>query len=175
MKIFVAEATPAFLRQAADLDYSFTVSHTFTPAFDCAVKENLIPVTPVDKSYSWPTEFSHYLNNQRGQLFAAWCHEQPAGYLAVSRHWNGLALIEDIAVARQWRQQGVAQSLLGRAEEWAKEQQLAGMMLETQNTNVPACLLYERRGFQLQGIDRALYRALPQNQHETALWWYLFF
>lgn len=45
-------------------------------------------------------------------------------------------------------------------------------MLETQNTNLPACHLYERCGFVLGGFDRLLYRALEPASVEVAVFWY---
>ena len=58
---------------------------------------------------------------------------------------------------------------------WARTQQLAGVMLETQNNNVAACRLYESGGFQLVGFDRCLYRGLHPGTDEIALYWYLVF
>jgi streptothricin acetyltransferase len=58
---------------------------------------------------------------------------------------------------------------------WARDRQLAGVMLETQNNNVAACRLYESCGFQLGGFDRCLYQGLHPGTHEIALYWYLLF
>jgi len=51
---------------------------------------------------------------------------------------------------------------------------VAGVRLETQSTNVPACRLYQRHGFVLGGADRLVYRADPALAHEVALYWYWF-
>jgi streptothricin acetyltransferase len=48
-------------------------------------------------------------------------------------------------------------------------------MLETQNTNVAACLFYRRCGFELGGFDRFLYHAIHPDSDEIALYWYMFF
>jgi streptothricin acetyltransferase len=58
---------------------------------------------------------------------------------------------------------------------WAKAQGLAGLTLETQSNNVPACRFYSRYGFTLGGYDRLLYRALDRDTREVALYWYLTF
>ena len=47
----------------------------------------------------------------------------------------------------------------------------AGLKLETQNVNVPACLFYRNYGFTLGGYDRYLYNALAEKD-EIALFWY---
>jgi streptothricin acetyltransferase len=57
---------------------------------------------------------------------------------------------------------------------WAREAKKRGIMLETQDVNVPACLFYQQYGFTLGGVDRMLYRG-TDNSSETALFWYLIF
>jgi len=50
-----------------------------------------------------------------------------------------------------------------------------GVMLETQDDNVPACTLYQSCGFVLSGFDRNIYKAINPHTKETALYWYLIF
>ncbi|WP_275553567.1 GNAT family N-acetyltransferase [Mixta sp. Marseille-Q2659] len=172
----VMEATPALLPALQALDYRFTVTQELAAVFDRPVREGLYQVEAREKNYfNDPQQFAALLNSRDGALFAARVNEQPAGYLAVSRNWNGLALVEDIAVDSAFRRSGCGCALLQRAIDWAREQQLVGVTLETQNTNVAACLLYEKMGFELGGIDRHLYRALHAHPAETALFWYLWF
>jgi streptothricin acetyltransferase len=64
---------------------------------------------------------------------------------------------------------------MAQAEAWARDRSQAGIRLETQDTNVAACRLYERCGFVLGGFDRHLYAALPGSAGETALFWYRLF
>ncbi|UQY45159.1 GNAT family N-acetyltransferase [Erwinia sp. PK3-005] len=175
-QIEVIEATASLLQALQALDYRFTVTQELEAAFDRPVRDGLYAVAPREKNYfNNPQQFSALLNNRDGAIYAARVEQQPAGYLAVSRNWNGLALIEDIAVDGAFRRCGCGVALLQRAISWAREQQLAGVTLETQNTNVAACLLYEKMGFELGGIDRQLYRALHAHPAETALYWYLWF
>ena len=68
----------------------------------------------------------------------------------------------------------MATALLDFAKAWARQSGLAGVRLETQSTNVPACRLYQRHGFVLGGADRLVYRADPALAHEVALYWYWF-
>ena len=174
--IRVVEATPALLAALQALDYRFIVTQELDAVFDRPVRDGLYQVAAREKNYfNDPQQFIALLDNRDGALFAALVDEQPAGYLAVSRYWNGLALVEDIAVDGALRRSGCGAALLQRAMEWAREQQLVGVTLETQNTNVAACLLYEKMGFELGGIDRHLYRALHAHPAETALFWYLWF
>lgn len=172
----VTTATPTLLRALQALDYRFTVTQELDAAFDRLVRDGLRDVTPREKNYfNDPQQFAAYLDSRDGAFFVTLVDERPVGYLAVSRNWNGLALVEDIAIDSGFRRCGCGSALLTHAIGWAHEQQLAGVTLETQNTNVAACLLYEKMGFELGGIDRHLYRALHARPAEVALFWYLWF
>lgn len=82
---------------------------------------------------------------------------------------------DDFVVEAQYRGQGAGQALLHRAVEWAQSKGLPGIMLETQDINVPACRFYERFGFILAGFDRLLYQVTLPGADEVALFWYLLF
>ena len=75
----------------------------------------------------------------------------------------------------EFRGKGVGMALMTHAIEWARMQEFPGMMLETQNNNVPACKLYEKCGFVLGGFDQYAYKNFPESKNEIALYWYLIF
>ncbi|MDQ2691491.1 MAG: GNAT family N-acetyltransferase, partial [Chloroflexota bacterium] len=102
-------------------------------------------------------------------------NDEIAGEVRVTTSWNKYALIDDFVVDPKFRRQGVGRALIQRCIEWAKEKSLPGVTLETQDINVPACLLYERCGFKLRGFDTHLYKALHPDITEIALYWYLMF
>jgi ribosomal protein S18 acetylase RimI-like enzyme len=70
---------------------------------------------------------------------------------------------------------GIGRRLLEHGIQWARENEFPGVMLETQDDNVPACTLYQSCGFVLSGFDRNVYKAINPNTRETALYWYLIF
>ena len=107
--------------------------------------------------------------------FLAYLQNRPAGLILISEGWNRMAVIDDTRVDISYRRQGIAISLLKEAEIWARQRSLRGLRLETQDTNVAACQLYEHCGFVLSGLDRSLYVAIPDNSHEIALFWYRLF
>lgn len=107
-----------------------------------------------------------------GHSFVAWLGGEPAGEVRLSRHWNGCASIDDLVVGQAFRRRGVARALVEHAIAWSRAQQLAGVVLETQNNNVAACTLYAACGFTLEGFDAGLYRALQPGTREVALFWY---
>lgn len=63
--------------------------------------------------------------------------------VGMQRMW----ILNDLFVNENYRKQKVAQSLLTRAEQHAKETRAFGMLLETRNTNIPAQNLYDKLGW----------------------------
>lgn len=62
----------------------------------------------------------------------------------VSKLW----LLNDLYVNEKSRKKGVAEALLERAKQLAKETNSCGLTLETANNNLPAQKLYEKNGWQ---------------------------
>jgi ribosomal protein S18 acetylase RimI-like enzyme len=120
-------------------------------------------------------DYNQYIHNLDKVVFLAYVESQIAGQIILRKNWNGYAYIEDITVDVRFRRQGIGRQLISRAEGWARDRKLMGLMLETQNNNVPACKLYESCGFQLKGFDSYLYKGIHRTTDEVALYWYLFF
>ena len=100
---------------------------------------------------------------------------KPAGRIRLLKWWNQFGYIEDLVVNPDHRGLGIGRKLIERGIQWAREQGFPGVMLETQDDNVPACELYASCGFVLSGFDRNVYKAINPNTRETALYWYLIF
>lgn len=107
----------------------------------------------------------------RKALFRANVCGRLAGFAAISENWNGMAEIDEIAVDRAYRRQGIGRMLLSAAETWARGQRFDFMRLETQTNNVQACKTYARADFVVGGFDRFLY-ADGDHHGEVALFWY---
>jgi GNAT superfamily N-acetyltransferase len=137
------------------------------------------PVTPVEpylKNYGIDSEeFCNYRDGGDGTVLVAWLGEDPVGHIVISKHWNGFAHIDELAVDTVARRNGVARKLLDVAQFWARKHHLPGIVLETQNNNLAACKLYERYGFVVGGIDHLRYRAIDPTTQESAIFWYLLF
>lgn len=84
-------------------------------------------------------------------------------------------MIDNLVVDKAWLRSGAATALIGDALAWARVEGLAGLMLETRDSNVAACRLYQRCGFVLMGVDSGLYQALPGAADERALFRYRLF
>jgi streptothricin acetyltransferase len=156
---------------------TFTIdSRLVVHAENNVIRYTIVNVPPYQKSYP-PEELDYptYLHDPDKVIFCAYADGQLAGQVIVREYWNRYAYIDDIVVAAGFRRLGVGQALLQQAVAWARDRQLAGVMLETQNNNVAACRLYESCGFQLGGFDRCLYQGLHPDTDEIALYWYLLF
>ncbi|MFA5799549.1 MAG: GNAT family N-acetyltransferase [Candidatus Peribacteraceae bacterium] len=71
------------------------------------------------------------------------------GYLASAETlWSNHLTIIEVFVSPEYQGKGVGKILLSHAIEFAKKEGLAGLIVQTENDNVPAQKLYENRGFQ---------------------------
>jgi len=103
-------------------------------------------------------DYSTYINDPDKAVFLAYADGSVAGQIVLFKNWNKYAYIEYIAVDQTFRRLGIGQALIEQAKRWAQDQQLPGLMLETQNNNVRACKFYEDCGFQIGGFDNYLYK-----------------
>lgn len=122
-----------------------------------------------------PAEDFNYGFSEAGPtVFYAEVNGKIAGRIKMLEWWNRFAYVDDIAVSPEYRGAGIGRALLERGIQWARENNFPGVMLETQDDNVPACTLYQSCGFVLSGFDHNVYKATRPTP-ETALYWYLLF
>ncbi|WP_426141792.1 GNAT family N-acetyltransferase [Pseudomonas sp. DWP3-1-2] len=134
------------------------------------------PVEPYCKNYGIDSqEFCDYRDAADSTVLVAWLEDRAVGHVVLSRHWNGFAHIDELAVDASARRMGVARALLEVAQFWSRKQALPGIMLETQNNNLAACMLYQRCGFVVGGVDHMRYRGIDPQTREAAIFWYLLF
>lgn len=108
-------------------------------------------------------------------IFFAEVEGKLAGRIKMLKWWNQFGYVEDLVVDPDYRGMKIGRKLLERGIQWARENNFPGVMLETQDDNVPACLLYQSCGFELGGFDRNVYKAIDSNRKDSALYWYLIF
>ena len=134
----------------------------------------VIPVEPYERDVHM--EDTDYGFDEAGPtIFFAEADGKLAGRIKMLKWWNQFGYVEDLVVNPEFRGLGIGRKLLERGIQWARENDFPGVMLETQDDNVPACMLYESCGFVLSGFDRNVYKAINPNTKETALYWYLIF
>jgi len=135
-------------------------------------------IVPVDEPYerNYAAEDVDYsFGNASTTIFFAETNGNLAGRIKMMKWWNQFGYVEDLVVNPEYRGMGIGRKLLERGIQWARENNFPGVMLETQDDNVPACTLYQGCGFILSGFDRNVYKAINPDTKETALYWYLMF
>lgn len=175
MSLRIRRATPANAADAEVLELAFEVdSRLLLSATPAGISYEVIPVQPYIKRY--PADGARipdgYCDREDSAAFLAYEGGRAAGMILLSTGWNGLAVIDDLAICATFRRRGIGAALIAQAKAWAQAQGLPGIMLETQDNNVAACRLYERCGFELKGFDRGLYAAQDGVAGEAALFWY---
>jgi streptothricin acetyltransferase len=143
---------------------------------DNKISYSIIPVEPYEKILNVDAEdYTTFIDNPEKVIFFGDVDGQPVGQIKMVPWWNKFTYVEELTIHTPFRGKGVGRALLTHAIEWAKQQNLPGVTLETQDNNVPACMLYERCGFVLSGFDLYAYRNFPEARDEIALYWYLIF
>jgi len=135
-------------------------------------------IVQVDEPYERevPAQDTEYGFDEAGStIFFADVDGNLAGRIRTLKWWNQFGYVEDLVVNSEYRSMGIGRKLLERGIQWSRENDYPGVMLETQDDNVPACTLYQSCGFVLSGFDRNVYKAINPNTKETALYWYLLF
>lgn len=118
-------------------------------------------------------DFASYIDDPEKAVFFAYSDTECVGQVVLKSDWNKYAFIEDICVAESVRGQGIGTKLIRTAIQWAKESDLKGLALETQDNNLLACRFYAKCGFIIGSVNTMLYKNF--NNDEFAVFWYLKF
>ncbi|SHG11427.1 GNAT family N-acetyltransferase [Pedobacter caeni] len=101
----------------------------------------------------------------QGHSFGAYLDEQLVGLLiAEERTWNNSLWIEYLEVNAMFQGLGFGAALIKQVVAHARTDQFRLVMLETQNTNVPAIRFYKKQGFVVDGVQLSLYHEQPGEQ-----------
>ena len=155
---------------------SIVHSHLILHVQENRISYSIVPVEPYEKILNVdPEDYTTFIDNPQKVIFFADVDGKPVGQIKMVPWWNKFAYVEELSVDTEFRGKGLGRALLTRAIDWAKRQGFPGVTLETQDNNVPACMLYEKSGFVLTGFDLYAYRNFPESSDEIALYWYLIF
>ena len=83
------------------------------------------------------------------------------------------AMLWDLRVHPDYRRLGLGKKLFQKIKEWSKNKGCNRLIIDTQNSNVPACKFYVQQGCQLGEINRFKYIDNPKIKDEVMLVWYL--
>jgi streptothricin acetyltransferase len=89
--------------------------------------------------------------------------------LAEVRRWNRTFWIWEFHVAEGYRRWGIGRKLMDALDEKARKLSLRTMLVETQNTNVPAIRFYRSVGFSIEGVDLSYYTNYDMTDFEVAI------
>ena len=81
---------------------------------------------------------------------------QVCGYACISSLFETAELL-NIAVAKEWRRQGIGDTLINALHARAKELGAERMMLEVRCSNVPAIALYRKYGYEKIAVRKGYY------------------
>ena len=104
---------------------------------------------------SYYTTYCNALEVQTFYVFAVQLEEKFIGYIFINylpkigvQNNNGHLYIEDLWTHPNYRRMGIAQSLMKKAEDLAKEKNIYGLRLGVNSTNEAAIALYEKCGYE---------------------------
>lgn len=122
------------------------------------------------------TDYYEYVDCPYKTAFLAYVDGIFAGRIIVRKDWNKYAFIEDISVVKENRGKGVGTALIQKTIEWAKNEAMDGLALETQDNNLLACRFYCKCGFKLGAVNTMLYKNLEKPFCDAiAVYWYMKF
>lgn len=135
-----------------------------------------VPRPPTKHRYP-PQAFNYpsFINHPNKAIYLAYVDGRIAGRIVLHKNWNNYAYLDDIVVDINFRRLGLGRALIAQAKQWARDNRLPGLMLETQNNNLQACRFYESCGFKIGGFDNHLYKAANPDTDEVAIFWYYIF
>ena len=129
--------------------------------------------------HSYPNDdcdYASYINNPDRAVFLAYINQECVGQVVLRKDWNKYAFVEDICVSKSNRGKGVGTALIQKAVEWAKDKELYGLALETQDNNLLACRFYTKCRFAIGAVNTMLYKNFDRPWSDAnAMFWYLKF
>ena len=101
--------------------------------------------------------FIQELNNKNSYFFVTKINNLVVGYV-ILWHYNNEMTICNLAVKKEYRNQGIGKQLLNYAIEIAKNKNVSQIFLEVRTKNIIAKKLYESFGFKPIAIRKKYYR-----------------
>lgn len=175
----ISALPPARLAEYAGIRIAYRVTARLVPDPGSAggrASFHEVPVAhPYEKDYdhladsaplAWPSRFAldrwGLLLAQRDGLVCGGAAIAPLAEVMDGSALPGdSAVLWDLRVAPESRGQGVGAALFVAARSWAHEKGFAGLLVETQDTNVPACRFYLKMGCRVISYEPAVYESLP--------------
>ncbi|KAL7794382.1 acyl-CoA N-acyltransferase [Trichoderma ceciliae] len=171
----IRRATRLTKEDISDRDFSFEIFAEVGKPYESLALDGKITTNPLNvarKDFGFDESEFENIKEPDGALFTVVGGGSVYGYIHATKSWNNMVEIRWIVLDVSIRGHGYGRMLLDEVVKWARQLGVAGIRLESQSNNVAACLFYKRNGFMFGGYDEYLYKAIPQNRHETAFFWY---
>ena len=124
-----------------------------------------------NKQYDMENIDKSYIEDKNKVVYFYYDEDNCVGQIRLRTNWNGFGFIDDIAVAKNSREKGIGTVLINKAVDWATQNDLIGLMLETQDVNLSACRFYAKNNFIIGAVDCMLYSKFT-TANEKAIYWY---
>jgi len=164
LTVIVRPAELTDLRACLEIDHSYVTDHVWQMEEREGDGEVAVIFRttrlPRPMRVRYPKDYDNLLESwRRGDCFLVAEEDgEVRGYLDMSvQSWHLTGWINHLAVARDYRHQGIGTALLKRAIQWARQQGLKRLMLEIQTKNYPAICFCRKNGFVFCGFNDRYY------------------
>lgn len=124
--------------------------------------EQLFPLEQVTEM-TFPDENYDY-NKMKDYVFiGAYESDECIGLSILTPVFNPCLFLYDLKVKKEMRGKGIGRLLIETSYNYAKDRGYAGLYTVGQNNNLNACLFYLACGFEIGGLDTAIYENTKQS------------
>ena len=162
--MIVRPATLADMNNCLSLDHNVVTDHVWQLKVNEAESQVNVTFTtarlPRRMRVAYPRDVEQLVEDwQRDEGFmVAEVDGEVRGYVdIISRPWQGIGWVANLTVDRGYRRRGIGKTLMSYARQWAWEQGLPKVLVETTTKNYPAICFYQKLGFQFCGFNDYYY------------------
>lgn len=162
--MIVRPAELADLKACLEIDHSYVTNHVWQMEESEGDREVTVIFRtarlPRSMRVGYPKDYDNLLASwRRGECFLVAEEDgQVCGYLDLSvQSWHLTGWVDNLAVAKDLRRQGIGTALLKKAAERVRQRGLRRLMLEIQTKNYPAICFCQKNGFAFCGFNDRYY------------------
>ncbi|MBD5151774.1 MAG: GNAT family N-acetyltransferase [Oscillibacter sp.] len=102
--------------------------------------------------------------NQGDWVCVAEADGKVIAFLSIEEHHKPekFLYLDDCSVSRDYRNRGVGTELLKAAERYAKDRDISKLVLHVEKSNIHACALYKRIGFEIADEEENRFRMVKK-------------
>jgi len=109
-------------------------------------------------------DLDRFFCGQGDWICVAEAEGQVIAFLSMEEHpeQGGFVYLDDFSVSRDYRNCGIGSELLRTAERYARERGVSALVLHIEKSNLSACRLYKRFGFEMMKDEGCRLRMIKQ-------------